>query len=115
VPARRRSLGQIWPGALVAAVVFEAAKFGFSIYLEHFSNYNVVFGSLGAVAAFLFWLYLSGLILLFGAEIASEYPKVRGELYGQPVMAGLAQPLPQRLLHVVRGLFVRQGGGTAVE
>jgi hypothetical protein len=30
-------------------------------------------------------------------------------------MAGLGQPLPQRLLHVVRGLFVRHGNGTAVE
>ena len=50
---------QVWPGALVAALAFEAAKLGFSFYLERFSNYDVVFGSLGGVAAFLFWIYVS--------------------------------------------------------
>src|SRR3954469_677985 len=57
-------------GAFVAAVLFELVKHGFTFYLAHFTNYALVFGPIGAIIAFLFWLYLSANILLFGAEIA---------------------------------------------
>lgn len=106
VPSRLRSPVQVWPGALVAALAFEAAKLGFSFYLENFSNYDVVFGSLGAVAAFLFWLYVSANIMLFGAEVAAEYPRVPEAGYKQPVMEGLKPPLTQRAWEAFRGLFV---------
>ena len=96
----------IWPGALVAAVLFEVAKFGFAIYLHYFNNYDVVFGSLGGVAIFLLWVFVSASIMLFGAELASEYPRVlRGE-YQQPPAP--AKPLRERLVRAVRGLFVAE-------
>ena len=57
-------------GAAVAAVLFELVKHGFTFYLAHFTNYALVFGPIGAIIAFLFWLYLSANILLFGAELA---------------------------------------------
>ena len=80
VPATRVRPRDVWLGALIAAILFEVTKVGFSIYLQNFSNYDVVFGSLGAIVAFLFWLFLGANILLAGAEIASEYPRVmRGD------------------------------------
>jgi membrane protein len=106
VPSRLRSPLVVWPGALVAAIVFEIAKLGFSFYLESFTSYDVVMGSLGAVAAFLFWIYVSANIMLLGAEIAAEYPKVPEAGYKQPVMAGLKPPLTQRAWEAFRGLFV---------
>jgi membrane protein len=84
VPATRVRVRDVLLGAGLAAVLFEAAKIGFGIYLTNFSNYNVVFGSLGAVVAFLFWVYISANIMLLGAEVASEYPRVvRGD-YDEP-------------------------------
>ncbi len=108
VPGRMRPPRDVWPGALVAAVLFEAAKAGFSFYLENFSNYDLVFGSLGAVAAFLFWLYLSANIMLFGAEVASEYPIVRAGEYEQPALEGMKLLLRERAWHTVRRLFLRE-------
>ncbi len=105
VPAEHKRLADVWPGALFAALVFEATKLGFSVYLEHFSRYDLVFGSLGAAASFLFWVYLSAAIMLFGAEMASEYPRVRaGEYAGGPP----GPPLRNEVWRFVRGLFVRE-------
>jgi membrane protein len=107
VPATKVRLRDVWPGAVVAAVLFEATKVGFAFYLENFSNYDIVYGSLGAVAAFLFWVYLSAMIVLFGVEVASEYPRVlRGE-YGE-AESRPAVPLRERLVSQLRSLFVSQ-------
>ena len=70
-------------GAVVAAVLFEVAKHGFTIYLDNFTNYALVFGPLGAIIAFLLWLYLSAAILLLGAAVAVAVAAVR-EQRSQP-------------------------------
>jgi membrane protein len=109
VPATKTRLSEVWVGALVAATLFEGAKTGFAFYLENFSSYDLVYGSLGAVVAFLLWVHLSALILLFGAEVASEYPKVlRGEYQ---VGEKPSVPLYHRLVKHVRSLFVPERGG----
>ena len=56
--------------------------------------------------AFLFWLYVSANIMLFGAEVAAEYPLVPEAGYKQPVMEGLKPPLARRAWDAFRGLFV---------
>jgi membrane protein len=61
----------VFRGSLVAAVLFEAAKHGFTYYLLHFGRYNIIFGSLSAVVVFLFWVYVAASILILGAEYAS--------------------------------------------
>lgn len=107
VPATRVRLRDVWAGALVAAFLFEAAKIGFSIYLENFSSYDLVYGSLGAVVAFLFWVYLGANILLFGAEVASEYPRVlRGDY--DAVERAPPRPLRETVRAKIRGLFVHE-------
>jgi membrane protein len=78
VPAAPTRLRDIWPGALAAAAGFEAVQYGFSVYVTYFSHYNKVYGSLGAVIALMFFVYLASAVLLFGAEIASEYPRLPG-------------------------------------
>ena len=59
--------------------------------MEHFGSYNVVFGALGAVAVFLFWVYLNASIMIFGAEVAAEYPRVRAG--GRWRLPGVSEPL----------------------
>lgn len=66
----------IWPGAVVAAVLFETTKSLFVWYLETFAIYKAVYGSLTSVIVFMFWVYLSSIILILGAEISSECQKM---------------------------------------
>jgi membrane protein len=110
VPATNVRPRDAWPGALVAAVLFEAGKVGFTIYLQNFGNYDVVFGSLGAVAAFLFWVFVSANILLFGAEVASEYPRVLRGDYPEDERKP-AVPLRERIVTQLRSLFVSDPKG----
>lgn len=67
----------IWPGALLAAVMFEISKSVFVFYLNNFADYERVYGSLASVIVLLAWTYLSGLILIAGAEFSSEYERMR--------------------------------------
>ena len=60
---------QLWPGALVAAILFEVCKAGFVIYLDRVASYSVVYGSLSSIIVLLMWLYLSSYILILGAEL----------------------------------------------
>ncbi len=108
VPATNVRPKDVWPGALVAALLFELGKAGFTFYIQNFGNYDVVFGSLGAVAAFLFWIFAGANILLFGAEVASEYPRVLRGDYAQLEAEKKApsRPLRETVRRTVRGLFV---------
>ena len=67
----------VWPGAMVAAVLFEIGKAVFLFYLERFANFENVYGSLGDVVILLLWVYVSSLILILGAELSSEYGRMR--------------------------------------
>ena len=78
-PRAHNRLGDVWPGALFAAVGFEALKFGYAIYATNFSSYDVVYGALGGVLLFMFFTYIAAYIFLLGAELASEF---RGVITG---------------------------------
>jgi membrane protein len=56
-------------GASFAALAWVIMSVGFSLYLTNFANYSVTYGSLGAAAVFMTWLWLTVTILLTGAEI----------------------------------------------
>ena len=67
----------IWPGAVLAAVLFEVAKSVFAFYLDNFASYEEIYGSLASVVILLAWTYFSGLILIAGAEFSSEYERMQ--------------------------------------
>jgi membrane protein len=60
------------PGAAIGIIGWLLASIGLRIYVYLFDNYSVAYGSLGAVIILLTWFYLTGLMLLLGAEINSE-------------------------------------------
>lgn len=57
-------------GAIVASILVEFAKYGFSQYLIHFHTYQLVYGALATIPIFLIWLYFLWLITLLGAVIS---------------------------------------------
>jgi membrane protein len=67
VQVRKRAA---FAGALVAGVAWEIAKHGYAFYTDHFMRYGAVYGSLAAIPLLLLWIYLSWIILLFGARLA---------------------------------------------
>jgi membrane protein len=69
IPDRHLTWIQIWPGAVFASVVFEAAKQAFAWYLSIFANYNAVYGSIGAVIVLVTWAYVAAIVLLMGAQL----------------------------------------------
>ncbi len=77
LPNRSLRAVDLWPGALTATVGLQVGTFGFAIYFENFATYDLVYGSLGGVIALLAWVFVSSLILLFGAEFAAEASRRR--------------------------------------
>lgn len=69
---RKRQWHWITPGAALGIVGWILASVGFRIYLHFFNTYSVTYGSLGAVIILLMWFYITGLMLLLGAEFNSE-------------------------------------------
>src|SRR5579862_5553999 len=57
------------PGTTIGVVGWLIASLGFRVYIHYFNTYTVAYGSLGAVIVLLMWFYISGLMLLLGAEI----------------------------------------------
>lgn len=62
----------ITPGATLGIVGWVLASIGFRIYLHFFNTYTVTYGSLGTLIILLMWFYITGLMLLLGAEFNSE-------------------------------------------
>ncbi len=77
----------ISPGSVFAIPVWMLASLAFSFYVNNFGSYNKTYGSIGAVIVLLFWLYISGFIILFGAEINSvvEHSSKEGKDPGEKV------------------------------
>ena len=59
-------------GSVFASVVWIAASFLFSWYLAKFNTYNATYGSLGAAAGLMMWLWISATVVLLGAELNAE-------------------------------------------
>ncbi|ANY82886.1 hypothetical protein BB934_32165 (plasmid) [Microvirga ossetica] len=62
----------VTPGGLVAAVLWLVVSMLVSWYVANFGSYNETYGSLGAVIGFMTWIWISGIVVLVGAEINAE-------------------------------------------
>jgi membrane protein len=102
----------IWltPGSIVATTLWLLASLGFKYYVGTLGSYES-YGVVGGVMVLMLWFYISGLVLLFGAEMnaeiehASPYGKAAGEkVPGQKRKIGPA---------AMRAWLEREGKGTA--
>jgi membrane protein len=76
---RKKRWHLITPGSVFGAVSWVAASAGFRIYLRYVNNYNVIFGSLGALVILMIWLYVTGLAFLIGGEINANIERAAVE------------------------------------
>ena len=85
VPNRRVSLRHAIYGGALAAGLFELAKWSFAWYLTSFPTYEAIYGALATIPIFLVWIYLSWLVVLFGAEFTHCLGIFRGGASGSAV------------------------------
>lgn len=79
-------------GAAVAIVVWIIASVGFGLYVANFASYNKTYGALAGVIVFLLWLWITNLVLLFGAELDAELERGRQLQAGMPAERDLLLP-----------------------
>ncbi|MBU0688051.1 MAG: YihY family inner membrane protein [Gammaproteobacteria bacterium] len=79
VPNRYVPIRHALIGGVIAAVAFESMNLAFAYYIKNFPTYKLVYGAFASLPIFLLWIYLSWLMLLFGAIISAALPHWRSE------------------------------------
>ena len=59
-------------GALLGAILFEIARWGFTVFVRNAQTYQQIYGALAVIPTFLLWIYLSWVIVILGASIAAS-------------------------------------------
>ena len=93
VPNTTVAWHEAWFGAVIGGSLFQVVRLGFAWFAANFSNFNLVYGSLGALMAILVWAYLSSLTIMWGAQVAFTYSRVFG------TQAGSLPELQRRATH----------------
>jgi len=80
-------------GAVTAAILWIAGSALLSWYLSEFANYNATYGSLGAAIGLMMWMWMSAIVIMFGAELNSEIERqtLRDTTTGPPKPLGTRQ------------------------
>ena len=94
-PNMRQRFASTLPGALFATPIWFAFSIGIAWYMDHFARYSKMYGGLGAIFAVMFWIYLTSLAVLAGAELNAELAKSRNRIF-----RGHLRPLAAKRLHV---------------
>jgi membrane protein len=76
VPNAKVRFRDVWVGAVLTGLLWRAALAGFSAYVRDMSRFSV-HGSIAAVVVFLFWVYVSAVILLYGVEVTAANARLR--------------------------------------
>ena len=76
LPRPRPALRYALAGAAVAACLLEVARRIFSIYVDRVATYDIVYGSIGSIIVFLFFVYIAGMVILYGAELGASVRRV---------------------------------------
>jgi membrane protein len=81
----RKRRHPLWPGALLASVLWIAVSLALSFYVENIGSFEATFGSLAAAVVLLFWLYYSALIVIAGAAFNAQFERRRPEGSGEDI------------------------------
>ena len=75
-PYRKQRWSCVWPGAILATLLWLASTSGFAWYVRNITNYNVLYGSIGTGIALLVWMYVLAAIAILGCEFNAEYERM---------------------------------------
>lgn len=64
-------------GALLTMILVILNSFLFSVYIDNFSSYNQLYGSIGALVVLMFYLWLNAIILILGFELNTSLQKLK--------------------------------------
>ena len=90
-PRRQIELADVWPAALTTALLWELTRRIVAFYLEQ-NNMVSGYGPIGAAMALLFWVYVSSIIILLGAELGYAIAKERRRILPGEEMIVVAPP-----------------------
>lgn len=65
---KRPPIRTLLPGIALSLVSWLVISMGFSLYVENFGKYSIIYGALGTVIVLLIWLYMTSFLLILGAE-----------------------------------------------
>lgn len=68
-PVKKQRVGFFSPGSVLATGMFFILSWGFSVYINNFSRYNLLYGSIGTLLLLMLWVYFSCIVLLVGYEL----------------------------------------------
>lgn len=68
-PNRKIRIKEVILGSIIATLGWQLTSMGFSFYVNNFTNYSAIHGSLGAVIVLMLWFHLSAMILITGGQI----------------------------------------------
>jgi membrane protein len=81
---------RLWPGVLASVLIWSMAATGMSVYLAYAPSYAVTYGTLAGVIVTLLFFYLTGVALIFGAEVNAAINAARPGAARGPDAAGEA-------------------------
>jgi membrane protein len=86
-PDAEQEFAWITPGSLVATVIWLLGSLGFRFYVVNFGSYEATYGAVAGVILLLLWFYMSGLVIILGAELSSviEHASPWGKNPGEKV------------------------------
>jgi membrane protein len=77
VPHTTVRFRDVWPGAILTGLLWRGSFSAFSWYARDLARWNAIHGSITTVVVFLFWVYVSAVILLYGVEMTAAYARLR--------------------------------------
>ena len=80
VPNVKVIVKDVWLGALITGLLWDAGFKGFAWFVRDVSQFTRIHGSIATVIVFLFWVYFSAVILLWGVEFTASYSKMRRDI-----------------------------------
>tara|TARA_B100001142_G_scaffold301946_1_gene328056 strand:+ start:18061 stop:18942 length:882 start_codon:yes stop_codon:yes gene_type:complete len=76
-PSSKSAWQLFTPGSILATFFIIITSIGFNYYINHFSQYNKIYGSIGTLMIILLWMYLNSIILLTGFELNASISNAR--------------------------------------
>ena len=89
---RHRGFRWVTPGAAAGVLLWLLASAGFSLYVSNLGNLNATYGSFATAIVLVFWLWLTNIALLYGAELNAEIEREKELAEGVPAAETLRLP-----------------------